>query len=174
MAAGFPGGTFIGNPGGKGGPMVQPWFGGAMGGALGAADRGGYGGDRKRRFPLPALAGAMPFSTQSSVPASPPIPNPDILPHMNIPEQGFNRPPNVNVYKGYPGFHPLNIGLDRLGSYWKRFGTSQGEAKRLNDAALAFNGMSFPGRQAGGAGFGLSEQPSDALRRLLAARFGGV
>ena len=174
MAAPFPGsGGFVGNPGGKGGPSVQPWFGG--GGGLGGGVSTAYGimgpGGKRRRLPFPGnpMAGAMPIGAQA-----PPQPQPGALPYMGPQPTQFNKPPNVNVYQDYPGFHPLNVGLDRLGSFWKKFGTSQGEAKRLSESAMAFNGMSFPGRQAGGAGYGLSAQPSDALKRLMAARFGGV
>ena len=86
----------------------------------------------------------------------------------------------LNIYRGLPGFNPLEMNKGQVPSRFRiasgvgQSATGFGRLQSLSDATMRYRGMGpfRPGSHGGGQGFG-EGYPGDALKRLLEARLGG-
>lgn len=180
MAAGFPGGTFVGNPGTKGGPNVQPFFGGgggAYGGGKGGYQLGGGYAPPRRRFIQPP--------PEEVAAASAPVPPAPGAAYMPSPGPSFHTNPlYINPYAGIPGFDDYRHQLLRIrGDVVGKPGTMNYAAARgfpdrdrvtqISNAMQRLGMMPPPAPHTMGTG-GLLGDQADAIRRLLKERhYGG-
>lgn len=167
---------FVGNPGGKGGPNIQPYFGGGGGGAYGGG-KGGY-----------QLGGAFPFKKRPLQPeAQPSSPAPPPAGAAYFPlgggGPGNQHPLYINPYAGIPGFEDykhdiLRIRGDQIGKPGiQNYPAARGFPDRarvtqISEAMKRLGAMPPPAVRGMGQGAGLGN-PDDEIRKLLRQRLYG-
>lgn len=167
--------TFVGNPGGKGGPLVQPYFGGGGGGAYGGG-KGGY-----------QLGGSFPFKKKlqetQSAGQSPPPGGAAYLPRGGG-GPGNQYPLYINPYHGIPGFEDYRhdllrirgdvVGKPGIQNYPAARGfPDRARVQQISDAMTRLGAMSPPAARTMGTGAIQGDQ-ADAIRRMLKERqYGG-
>ncbi len=179
--------TLVTNPGGKGGPNIQAPWGSMVSRGMGGGGMGMFGGAAFAPWRRRLGAGRIDPNMRDPNYQPPPMSEP-FDPYADKPygrgNPGTPDPATndmINIYQGYPGFHPVNMLKDQVPS---RFRTASGVGqsatsfpllKRLSDAVMAnqqTRGSFAPRNFGGGQGYG-EGYPGDALKRLLQARLGG-